>query len=259
MSSPQLPDPAVLIAQSQAALARSQDMDRQASGNRGQSARLASEQANTLAFLAVAAGFARSTAGSAPSAAVTAQMEAMAAGMTQLFGAVASLQELVAAGQARDAAAQAELSTAISAEVTARQVAIDTERQRALLAEQANATSSTSLRQDLQLALAALTERTTRLETRAPAVASGRASTPSAINLAADATQAITVKFDAPAPSSDYLPMAVLDASSPQLLGALSVASITNRTTTGCTVTVRNTGLVNLAGQLAVTVLALKL
>jgi hypothetical protein len=248
-----------LIAQSQAALARSQDMDAKAAGNRGQSARLASEAANTLAFLAVAAGFARTTAEGDSSSAVKAQLEALVNGFTLLSRTVDDLRTMIASGQAQDSAAQAELRTAIAAETAARQAAGDVERQRALLAEQMATAASATVRQDLQVALAAMSVRTAALENRMPAVASGRAATATSVSLGAGATYAVNVGFDAPAPSADYTALPVIDSPSVPLFGALDVVSVSNRTTTGCTVTVKNTSLLSLGGVITVTVIALKL
>lgn len=94
-----LPNPALLFAAAQDALARSQELDSQASGNRGQSARLAAEHAGILAYLAVAAALAQANAADSPSALLRAQLEHLAADVTGLRQQVAELRAEVEALQ----------------------------------------------------------------------------------------------------------------------------------------------------------------
>jgi hypothetical protein len=101
----------------------------------------------------------------------------------------------------------------------------------------------------------ALAARATALENYMPAVTSGRASTGNLL-MVAGSTRDVVVTFDTAATDATYTPVAVLDVPDQ---ANYTVVGITNRTKTGCTVTVRNRALVSLTAVIGVTVLALKL
>lgn len=177
---------------------------------------------------------------------------------TNLNAAVTALQAAVTTGQAGDKAQVDALTARVSAEV-ARLEAIDaTEKARATAAEAALKAKADTDRQDAETARAALAARLVALETRMPAVTSGRAAVTLPLTILGGGTYNITVPFDAPAPDTSYLPMPVLDSNTIAVYSALDVVGIDQRTTTSCRVTVKNTTLISVVGTLAVTVIALK-
>jgi hypothetical protein len=101
----------------------------------------------------------------------------------------------------------------------------------------------------------ALAARATALENYMPAVTSGRASTGNLL-MTAGSTRNVVVTFDTPATDTTYTPVAVLDVPDQ---ANYTVVSITNRTTTSCTVTIKNRALLSLTATIGVTVIALKL
>jgi uncharacterized phage infection (PIP) family protein YhgE len=167
--------------------------------------------------------------------------------------ALATVQETVQTlqqTQATLATLAANYETALQSSVADRQ---DLHDQVAILTQQVAALQANPMYDP-----APLTARVTALEQRMPAVASGRG-VASTVNILGGGTYAINVTFDSPAPNTNYQPLAVLDSSSAQLFGSLALVSITNRTTTGCTVTVKNTALLSLGGSLTATVIALRM
>ncbi|MGW2116021.1 hypothetical protein [Streptomyces zhihengii] len=106
-------------------------------------------------------------------------------------------------------------------------------------------------------ALTALTNRVAALEQRRLTGVTGKA-TPT-LSLGAGATVAVPVTFDAAMPSANY--QAIVQVSGAQsLLGNITVVPpITAATATGCTVTLKNTGLLTLAQQVTVQVTAIQM
>ncbi len=69
-------------------------------------------------------------------------------------------------------------------------------------------------------------------------------------------TTAVVVTFNRPMPDTSYSTLVQIDPTA-SLLGGLA-ASVTSKTTAGCTVTVRNTSLVTLSTSAGLTVLAVR-
>lgn len=158
----------------------------------------------------------------------------------------------VAAQLAGEAAVRAAADAALADRMAKAEQAITEEKA-------ARAAGDTAELTRAQAAEAALATRVSALETRVATLASGRglANGGASVVLLAGQTITVPVVFDAPAPTASYLAMPVLDAAG-GLFTSIKVDSVLNRTTTGCSVVVRSTAAVSVTGQIAVTVLALK-
>ncbi|MGW1134564.1 hypothetical protein [Streptomyces griseoluteus] len=78
-------------------------------------------------------------------------------------------------------------------------------------------------------------------------------------SLAAGGTKAVDCAFKSPMPDTNYTVIAQIDGAQ-SLLGVITPQyPITTKTTTGCTVTIKNTGLLTLAQTITVQVTAIRL
>lgn len=107
--------------------------------------------------------------------------------------------------------------------------------------------------------VAALTARVTALENVSHVAAFGRVTTTTPLSLLGGGLHVVTVPFEHPATDTNYIPMVAWDSGNVQLFGALDLVSVTERSTTQCKVTLKNTALVSLNGTVAVTVVALRM
>ncbi len=78
------------------------------------------------------------------------------------------------------------------------------------------------------------------------------------VTILAGSMIAVNITFTQPAPDANYKPLVLLDANTLSLLSNMTVVSVTNKTTTGCTVNVKNNAVVSIAGVVSVTCFAVK-
>lgn len=163
-----------------------------------------------------------------------------------------ALQQADTAEAAARTSGDATLTANLAAEITRATTTeaglrtdLTTETTRAKAAEKANAD-----------AITALTARVAALEVRS---LRGTTGTAPLASLLASGTQTVNVTFVTPMADTNYTALIALDANATVQLGSVSpVYPVTNKTKTGCTVTVRNTGL-SLVSNVVVQVAALSL
>jgi len=133
-----------------------------------------------------------------------------------------------------------------------------TETTRAKAAEQANADAITAEVTRAKAAEKALSDRVTALEARTLVGTTGQLT--KTLPLLLGSVTTFDVVFRNPMPTTDYIPLVTLDATSVAVLGSITVQlPITAKTKTGCTVSVRNTALLTVASSVTVYVAALAL
>lgn len=88
-------------------------------------------------------------------------------------------------------------------------------------------------------------------------LAIGQASASVPTSILTNTTVAVNVIFNKTLPNTDYKTMVNLDSNLASLLAGMTYV-VTNKTTTGCTVTVKNATVVSTAGVVSVTVFAVK-